>query len=179
MLHNQSWCSISFVPHYSFFLSFPLLVSPLHLASPFPVTNIATFRTIEWVQKDVPTTAASNSLLEQVMIAYLEGWIYHKISADSNWNSTPGGPTASDPEVLSSWSSTLISVSPPDFHDVSPTWYGFEVINVEGNRGSVGIPEAMAILLDAGAESSETTMGTVGVAEDQCEVPWWGTAGSE
>src|SRR5882724_2337256 len=54
-------------------LSFPLLVSPSHLASSFPVTNIASFRTIERVQKDVPTTAASNSLLKQVMIAYLEG----------------------------------------------------------------------------------------------------------
>ena len=39
----------------------------------FPVTNIASFRTIEQVQKDVPTTAASNSLLKQVVIAYLEG----------------------------------------------------------------------------------------------------------
>src|SRR5882724_1892657 len=54
-------------------LSFPPLVSPLHLTSPFPVTNIASFRTVEQVQKDVPTTATSNSLLEQVMIAYLEG----------------------------------------------------------------------------------------------------------
>ena len=58
MLHNQSWCSISFVPHYSFHLAFPYtylsLSSPLYLASPFPVTIIASFRTIKWVQKDVP-----------------------------------------------------------------------------------------------------------------------------
>ena len=77
MLHNKSWCSISFVPHYSFCLSLPYtflsLASPLYLTSPFPITNIASFRTIEWVQKEVPTTAASNFLLDQVVIAYLEG----------------------------------------------------------------------------------------------------------
>ena len=72
MLPNQSWYSISFIPHYSFCLA--LLCAHLSLASPFPVTNIASFRTVEQVQKDVPTTAAaSNSLLDQVMIAYLEG----------------------------------------------------------------------------------------------------------
>jgi len=65
--------SISFVPHYSFPFVLPTLASPLHLASPFPVTNIASFRTVERVQKDVPTTATSNSLLKKVMIAYLEG----------------------------------------------------------------------------------------------------------
>src|SRR5882724_11459622 len=53
--------------------TFLSLASPLYLTSPFPVTNIASFRTIERVQKDVPTTAASNSLLYQAVIAYLEG----------------------------------------------------------------------------------------------------------
>ena len=43
MLHNQSWCSISFIPHYSFCLA--LLCTCLSLTSPFPVTNIASFRT--------------------------------------------------------------------------------------------------------------------------------------
>ena len=64
MLHNQSWCSISFFPHYSFHLA--LFNTCLSLTSPFSVTNIASSRTIKRVQKDVPTTAASNSLLEQV-----------------------------------------------------------------------------------------------------------------
>ena len=63
MLHNQSWCSTSF--------STP--ASPLHLASPFPVTNNTSFRTNEWVQKDVPTRVISNSLLGQAVITHLEG----------------------------------------------------------------------------------------------------------
>ena len=54
------------------FLSFPPLVSPLHLASSFPVTNIVSFRTIKQVQKDVPTKVTSTSLLNQVVIVYLE-----------------------------------------------------------------------------------------------------------
>jgi len=73
MLHNQSWCSISFIPHYSFFFSLPSACLSLASRISLPVTNIASFRTIERVQKDVPTTTASNSLLKQVMIAYLEG----------------------------------------------------------------------------------------------------------
>jgi len=52
MLHNQSWSSISFIPHYSFHLSLPYTF--LSLASPFPVTNIASFRTIKRVQKECP-----------------------------------------------------------------------------------------------------------------------------
>jgi len=41
MLHNQSWCSISFIPHYSFLLSFPPLVSPCisHLPSQSPILH--------------------------------------------------------------------------------------------------------------------------------------------
>jgi len=44
MLPNQSWCSISFSPHYSFHLA--LLCTCTSLTSPFPVTNIASFRTV-------------------------------------------------------------------------------------------------------------------------------------
>jgi len=53
MLPNQSWCSISFVPHHSSNFS-PSLHSPLPHIS-FPVTNIASFRTVKQVQKAVPT----------------------------------------------------------------------------------------------------------------------------
>jgi len=60
-------------PHFSFLFILPSACLSSHLASPFPVTNIASIRIIERVQKDVPTTVASNSLLEQVVIAYLEG----------------------------------------------------------------------------------------------------------
>ena len=47
MLPNQSWCSMSFIPHYSFHLA--LLCTCLSLTSPFPVTNIVSFRTVEQV----------------------------------------------------------------------------------------------------------------------------------
>jgi len=86
------WCCTTnldapypFFPHYTFLFVLPYACSP-HIS--LPVTNIASFRTIEWVQKDVPTTATSNSLLDQAVIAYLEVRIYHKILADSNENST-------------------------------------------------------------------------------------------
>jgi len=72
MLPNQSWCSIFFIPHYLFNLA--LLCTHLSLASPFPVTNIASFRTVKWVQKDIPTRVISNTLLSQAMIPHLEGW---------------------------------------------------------------------------------------------------------
>jgi len=105
-------------------LSFPPLVSPSHLASSFPVTNIASIRTIERVQKDVPTTVASNSLLEQVVIAYLRVRIYHKISADSHWKfDSCVVHTASDPVVDVIPISTLIKRVPSDFRDVFlPRW---------------------------------------------------------
>jgi len=45
----------------------------------------------------------------------------------------------------------------------SPHDMVFEVIDVEGIVGWLEYPEVMAILLDAGAESLETTVGTVGV----------------
>ena len=72
MLPNQSWCSISFVPHYSFHLA--LLCAHLSLSSHFPVTNIASFRTKKQLWKDVPTRVVSNTLLGQAVITHLEGW---------------------------------------------------------------------------------------------------------
>jgi len=98
--------------------------------------------------------------------------IYHKISANSNWKfDSCVIHLAGDPVVV------VILIfhpdkvcSPPDFRDVLPKWYGFWGHRNGGNSGSVGIMEAMAILLDAGAESLETTMGTVGVG--------WGSMGS-
>jgi len=53
--------------------------------------------------------------------------------------------------------------SPPNFCDVFSHMIWSLGRRHGGNSGSVGIMEAMAILLDAGAESSETTVGTVGV----------------
>jgi len=72
ILPNQSWCSISFVPHYSFHCA--LLCTHISLTSPFPVTNIASFWTIEQVWKDVPTRVISKSLLGQAVIRHLESW---------------------------------------------------------------------------------------------------------
>ena len=82
MLHNQSWFSISFVPHYSFHLALPYTCLSLTSHISFPVTNITSFRTIKQVQKDVPTKVASNSLLDQVMIACLEDL---DLSQDLGW----------------------------------------------------------------------------------------------
>ena len=65
---------------------------------------------------------------------------------------------------MSFWSSTLIKCVPlPTSVMSSPTWYGLWGRRHGGNSGLVGIMEVMAILLDAGTESLETTMGTVGV----------------
>jgi len=64
-----------FIPHYSFHLS--LLCTHLSFSSPFPVTNITSFRTIERVWKDVPTRVISNSLLGQAVINILRVGVYH------------------------------------------------------------------------------------------------------
>ena len=77
MLPNQCWCS--FIHHYSFCLA--LLCACLSLTSPFPVTNITSFRTVKWVWKDVPTKGASNSLLDQVMRIR----VYHKTLVNLSW----------------------------------------------------------------------------------------------
>jgi len=53
--------------------------------------------------------------------------------------------------------------SPPNFHDVFSHMIWSLGRRCGGNSGLVGIMEAMAILLDAGTESLETTMGTIGV----------------
>ena len=45
----------------------------------------------------------------------------------------------------------------------SPKWYGLWGCRHGGNSVSVGIMGAMAILLDVGAESLETTVGTIGI----------------
>jgi len=53
-VHNQSWCSISFVPHYSFHIALPTLSSPLHLTSPSQSPILHPLD--HWmIQKDVPT----------------------------------------------------------------------------------------------------------------------------
>ena len=80
MLPNQSWCSISFIPHYTFHLA--LLCAHLSHSYPFPVTNITSFRTDKQVQKDVPTRVISNSLLGQARMTHPEG---RGLSLDIDW----------------------------------------------------------------------------------------------
>jgi len=70
--------------------------------------------------------------------------------------------------------------SPPNFCDVlSQVIWSLGLLDMEGNSGSVGIMGVMAILLDVGTEILETTMGTVGEAEDHWKCHEWGTAGIE
>jgi len=113
-----------FIPHYSFHLV--LLCTFLSLTSPFPVTNITFFRTIEQVRKEVPIRVISNSLLSQAMVTYLR---IRVLSLDLSCTWVENSILCSPP---SRWSivsmipcSTLISVFPSQPTGMSsPKWYG-------------------------------------------------------
>ena len=73
------------------------------------------FRTDEWVQKDVPTRVISNCLLGQAVITHLEGW---GLSPDLNWLGLwtrllcgpPGRWSVEDTEWSHTYAPTTLSI---------------------------------------------------------------------
>jgi len=116
-VHNQSLMPHIFVPHYSFHLAL-WLASPSH--SPFPVTISHPLGLSNEFRKMSPPKVASNSLLNQVVIAYHWGLgSITRLQSTQVENSTPVWP-------FSKWSNSGCYAilhpdkvcSPPKLHDV-------------------------------------------------------------